>query len=189
MAKKADAAARSFTIEIVDAARWPDLERLFEGGGGPHYCWCMVWRDMPNANRRDKTKKKAALKSRVDGGVPVGILAYDGDAPVAWCSVGPRRTVPRLSKDRDPSSDNSVWTIGCFFVQRPYRARGLTAQLIEAAATYAKESGATTIEAFPVAEDAPSYRFLGFVKHFAAAGFAETGRSGRHRHIMQRALI
>ena len=29
----------------VTQDRWPDMEQLFESRGGPHPCWCMVWRD------------------------------------------------------------------------------------------------------------------------------------------------
>jgi len=38
MARKADAAPTTFRIEIADPAHWPDLERLFDGRGGPHRC-------------------------------------------------------------------------------------------------------------------------------------------------------
>ena len=31
----------------VDRGRWSDLEGLFDSTGGPKYCWCMVWRNMP----------------------------------------------------------------------------------------------------------------------------------------------
>lgn len=181
--------ALTVRVEPVEPDRWPELEGFFESRGSPHYCWCMVWRDMPTSDRKDKSKKKAAFKAHVLGGVPVGLLAYDGEAPIGWCAVGPKSSVPRLSKARGADADPNTWTISCFFVNRRYRQRGLTTKLIEAAVAYAKEQGATTIEAYPVAADAPSYRFLGFVKHFAAQGFREEGRYGAHRHIMRRPLI
>lgn len=30
----------------VDKSNWNDLETFFESKGGPHNCWCMVWRNM-----------------------------------------------------------------------------------------------------------------------------------------------
>ena len=188
MARRPDATAPKVRIEVAGPQQWSALETLFEGRDGPHHCWCMVWRDMPTAERRDKTKKKSAFKARVDASVPVGLLAFADGAPVGWCAVGPRQTVPRLTKDRDPAPSDTVWTISCFFVQRASRASGITALLIDGALAYTRESGAAAIEAYPVSDDAPSYRFLGFVKHFARAGFTETGRHGRHRHIMRREL-
>ena len=32
------------TFKAVDQHNWKDLEKLFESRGGPHNCWCMVWR-------------------------------------------------------------------------------------------------------------------------------------------------
>jgi len=50
----------------------------------------MIWRGKPG-DRKDRTSRKAAMKRLVDDGVPVGILAYAGEEPVA-CSVAPRET-------------------------------------------------------------------------------------------------
>jgi len=69
---------------------WRDTEKLFESRGGPKHCWCMIWRGKPG-DRKDRTSRKAAMKRLVDDGVPVGILAYAGEEPVA-CSVAPRET-------------------------------------------------------------------------------------------------
>ena len=81
------------TFHKVDAARWPDLECLFDGRGGPKTCWCMVWRATGAEARNTKgPSRKAALRLRVVAGTPVGILGYQGDEPVAWCSVAPRAT-------------------------------------------------------------------------------------------------
>ena len=48
--------------------------------------------------------------------------------------------------------------------------------------------GARTLEAYPVAPDSPSYRFLGVVPLFREAGFAGAGRAGARRHVMRQAL-
>jgi len=50
---------------------------------------------------------------------------------------------------------------------------------------YAREHGATSLEAYPVDPDSPSYRFGGFVPFFLAAGFREVGRAGTRRHVMR----
>jgi hypothetical protein len=34
----------------------------------------------------------------------------------------------------------------------------------------------------------PSYRFMGFLKFFTAAGYREIGRVGTRRHIVQKRL-
>ncbi len=47
------------------------------------------------------------------------------------------------------------------------------------------QTSATVIEAYPVVPDSPSYRFMGFVPVFAAAGPREVGRAGIRRHVMR----
>ena len=177
-------------IEPVDEGRWGDLETLFEARGGPHYCWCMLWRTMASKPRGDasakKAARKAALRKQVENGVAIGLLAYVNDKPVAWCSVGPRPSFRRLVENEE-SSEN-VWSIVCFFVSRKHRHRGLPAELIEAAALYAKANGADLIEAYPVEKTSPSYRFMGVIEQFEGCGFSMVGKVGTRRHVMRRRL-
>jgi len=180
------APAPSFAFHAVTRARWADFEALFEGKGGPKYCWCMAWRSTAE-ERHEATNatRKAAMKKRVDAGTPVGILAYAGGEPVAWCSVAPRETYRPLGGPTATEGE-SIWSIACFFIRRDFRGHGLTHLLIEAATTEAGKHGATIVEAYPVGEDAPSYRFMGFVPMFTKAGFKKAGTAGTRRTVMRR---
>ncbi len=116
-------------------------------------------------------------------GVPVGLLAYLDEEPVAWCSIVPRETYQRLG---GPEADREgSWSIACFFVSRGLRRRGVMIQVIQAAVDHARARGATVVEAYPVDPDSPSYRFMGFVSAFAAAGLGEVGWAGSRRHVMR----
>ena len=193
-ARDADPGERISTERMVfhevDPERWPDLERLFEARGGPKSCWCMVWRARGAENRRtDGKSRKAALKRRVSGGVPIGILGYLDEEPIAWCSIAPRESSRALGgKDERDAAQGSVWSLVCFFVPRRYRGAGVMRWLIGAAVETAKRHGATIVEAYPVDEDSPSYRFMGFVPVFEDLGFREIGRAGSRRHVMRRVL-
>jgi len=171
----------------VDKNRWADLEQLFEGRGGPHHCWCMVWRaTSEEAKHTDGKRRKAALKKRVETNVPIGLLGYLDDRPVAWCSIAPRATYRRLGGIDEPGQDlEQVWSLVCFFVLRELRGQGVLAQLIQASVEHARKSGATVVEAYPVDPDSPSYRFMGFKPSFEAAGFREVRRAGRRRYVMR----
>lgn len=172
----------------VDKARWPDFARLFESRGGPKACWCMAWRaDKEEVKHTDGASRRAFMEQRIRGGTPVGILGYLDGEPVAWCSIAPRETHrPALGGiDAPGDAPGSVWSLTCFFVSRPLRGQGITRQLIEAAITHARARGASSIEAYPVDPDSPSYRFMGFVEVFEAMGFQEEGRAGSRRHIMR----
>ena len=173
------------TFREVDRATWPDMQRLFESRGGPKYCWCMVWRaNAEEARRTDGASRKVAMVRRVDAGTPVGLLGYLDGEPVAWCSIAPRETYRPLG-GIEAAPGERVWSIACFFVIRDLRGAGITARLIEAAVAHARTRGATVVEAYPVDPDSPSYRFMGFVSSFAAAGFREVGRAGTRRHVMR----
>ena len=179
------------TFREVDGDRWDDLARLFEGRGGPKNCWCMAWRKRPaEAGKRDtqgrKTALKAALRARVSGGVPIGILGYCGDDPVAWCSIAPRSTYRPLGGPDDPAGDpDAVWSLACFFVTRAFRGQRVTELLLDAAVAQARRQGAKIVEAYPVDPDSPSYRFMGIVGVFERAGFEKVGTAGTRRHVMR----
>ena len=171
----------------VTPERWPDLARLLGGRGGPSYCWCMVWRPWPAGVERSPATKRVEMERTVLGGTPVGLLAYVEGEPVAWCSVAPRETYRKLGGDDYPPGTN-VWSIVCFFAQRPQRGRGITSRLLDAACDEAAAAGADVIEGYPVDPDSPSYLFMGYCSTFLAAGFEDIGRAGKRRHVMQRWL-
>ena len=173
-------------FQEVDAGRWRDLEALFEGRGGPKFCWCMVWRPKPSG-RLDNETKKGLLKRSLDCGNPIGLLGYLDGEPVAWCSVAPRETYRRMSRIPDPAGVRpaDVWAIVCFFAKRELRGKGIARTLIGAAVDCAKRNGAAMVEAYPVDADSPSYRFMGLVPAFESMGFADVGMAGRRRHVLR----
>jgi GNAT superfamily N-acetyltransferase len=123
------------------------------------------------------------MARRVAAGVPVGILGYLDGEPVAWCSIAPRSTYRRLTDDAEP--DEGVWSLVCFFVVRRLRGQGIARRLLEAAVEHARARGARVVEAYPVDPDSPSYRFMGFLPTFLAAGFRKVGTAGSRRHVVR----
>lgn len=175
----------------VDHARWADLEVLFESRGSPKYCWCMAWRKQPAEAKGAKAPQrngllKAALKTRVLDGTPIGILGYLNGDPVAWCSVAPRLTHrPMGGPENDGIKPEHVWSVTCFFVKRAFRGQGASGQLLEAAVAYARDQGARVVEAYPVDPDSPSYKFMGIVGLFEKTGFRRVGSAGKRRRVMR----
>ena len=107
MTEAADAPV-AMEFRPVTPERWPDLARLFDGRGGPSYCWCMIWRPWPAGVERSRETKRAQMERTVLGGTPVGILAYVEGEPVAWCSVAPRETYRKLGGDEYPTGADVV---------------------------------------------------------------------------------
>jgi len=166
----------------VGQFNWTDFEKLFESKGGPHHCWCMVWRNLnEGTSRANKTDKKKSMKAYVDQQRPVGLLCYAGLDAVGWCSIAPRESY------RDLSGENAlkkVWSLTCFFIKKEYRQQGISAELIKQAIQYAKANGANYVEAYPVDPESPSYRFMGFRPVFEKLGFTVKGKAGRRRYVM-----
>jgi hypothetical protein len=172
----------------VTQKTWPDFDALFQSPGAPKHCWCMVWRrTSAEAKLQAGADRKRMMKARIDAGTPVGLLAYSGKKPVAWCSIAPRETYRNLGGPEAKEGER-IWSIACFYVPRRLRGPGTVYRLIAAAIDHAKKSQATIVEAYPVDETSPSFRFMGFVPVFAEAGFTELGRIGTRRHVMRLAL-
>ena len=166
----------------VDTSNWEDLEKLFKSKGGPHTCWCMVWRNMnEGTDRANKADKKESLKNYVANQKPVGLLCYHNSEVIAWCSIAPRESYRELSGD---TSLTKVWSLVCFFIKREYRQKGITEELIKQAINYAKDNGANYVEAYPVDPESPSYRFMGFKPIFDKLGFNLKHKAGQRRYVM-----
>lgn len=176
-------------IHAVTADSFDDLAALFEARGGPSFCWCRVWRaNLPGMNDGTAAQKrlvrKKAMQAEVSAGVHVGLIAYEDSQPVGWVSCGPKESFARLRGGADPVQQ-AVWSIVCFFVPRPHRRRGISNALIAASIDAASAAGADLIEAMPVDEDSPSYRFMGFIPVFEGVGFQHCGAVGTRRQAMQ----
>jgi GNAT superfamily N-acetyltransferase len=174
----------------VTPERWGDLEKLFGKHGASSGCWCMWWR-LPRRQFQQQAgqKNREALKAIVDSRQPPGLLAYAKGEAIAWCSVGPREAFPALERSHTLKrvDDAPVWSVVCFFVAKPYRARGLMVPLLTAAVEYARAQGARIVEGYPVE---PTQRlsgdrgYTGVLSAFRRAGFVEVLRRGS-RPIMR----
>src|SRR5690348_10325210 len=134
--------------EPLTPARWADFEELFGARGACGGCWCMWWR-APRAQfaRQKGEGNRQAFHTVVQSGTPAGLLAYAAGQPIGWCAVAPRDDYPALERSRilKPVDDEPVWSVTCLFVARPFRRRGVTVRLLEAAVAYAGERGARIV--------------------------------------------
>lgn len=171
----------------VDADRWADFDTLFEARGAPKHCWYMAFRPLDGKRQEiGPDARKQAMQQLIAADRPVGLLGYDGDRPIAWCSIAPRDSLWRIGGDHyDGIAPAHVWSISCFFVLGEHRRLGIMGDLIAAAVSHAQRHGARIVEAYPVAPDTPNYRFMGFVPVFAEAGFRFVRMAGKCRHIMR----
>jgi GNAT superfamily N-acetyltransferase len=152
----------------------------------------MAWR--LHAARFESQKgsgNKRAMKKIVKSGKIPGLIGYVKGEPVAWCSMSPRDSFPRLERSRvlKPIDDKAVWSITCFFIARPYRNQGLSVAMLEGAVRYAACKGARIVEGYPFAPRKThmpdAFMWCGLEGAFKRAGFKEACRRSPTRPIMR----
>jgi GNAT superfamily N-acetyltransferase len=173
--------------------KWSDIEKLFGEKGACAGCWCMWWRlKRSEFNKQKGEGNKKALKKIVKAKEVPGILAYNRNMPVGWCAVSPREVYSGLERSRvlKPIDNNPVWSVVCFFIAKPYRRKGVTVKLLEAAVKHAKKMGAKIIEGYPVEPKKGGsmpdvFAWTGLSSAFLKAGFKEAARRSPGRPIMR----
>jgi GNAT superfamily N-acetyltransferase len=196
----------SVEVEIrpLTAETWPDLVELFEQGGDPKWCWCayfrvrgMNWQNSTPASNRAVLER--AVEAGHETGRAPGLVAYRSGAVVGWVGLSPREEYERLEHSvvLRRVDEKPVWSIVCFVVGRRARRQGVARALLDAAITYARDHGATLLEAYPV--DTGGRRlpaanaYQGTLSMFEDAGFRVVerrrfNRSSPERPIVRRAL-
>ena len=197
-----DASGTTPDLRVVPAneASWDDLQAILTGAAG--HCQCQRqrlgdhdWWYMPVAERG------AILREETRCGDPratetIGIVAYQGDEPVAWCAVDRRGVYGRLrgspvpwkgrAEDKD---DETVWAIACMIVRKGHRGEGLTYPLVAAAVEFARERGASAVEGYPLVTGGAQVIWdelnVGPVGPFLAAGFREVAHPTKRRLVMR----
>ena len=183
------------TIDRID-----DLAELFATHAATRGCWCLA-HILPRKEHlagwvNGGNRKRFEAFAR-DADPPMGLIAYEGKKPIAWCAMGPRTrypttTSPRATiyRGRDPSEDEDVWVMTCFFVRVGHRRSGATHALLEAAVEYARRHGAKAVEGLPIAADYGKERdaYVGREALFGSCGFERVAQPSPRRVIMRRDL-
>jgi GNAT superfamily N-acetyltransferase len=195
-----DATASELEILPLTPERLPDLAGLFGQGGDPKWCWCSFYR-VRSVDFRTGTAmgnravlERATAATAAEGRAP-GLIAYrDGEA-IGWVSLGPRDDYERLqhSKVLAPIDDRPVWSIVCFVVARHARGQGVARVLLDAAIAYARDHGATMLEAYPADTEGgripAANAFKGTVPMFEHAGFEVVERRQANRTSAPRPIV
>jgi GNAT superfamily N-acetyltransferase len=187
--------AAAVTFLPVTPDRWSDLDRLFsesagEELGNPSRCWCMEWRLTDHDEWRNGAGEKnhEGMRQVVARGEVPGIIAYSDGIPAAWCSVSPRPTLIGMRREGEfrRFDDPTIWSIICFYVAEPHRGHGLMPALLEAAADYARESGASLVEGYPFVPELATDGAGGTVPVFERAGFTKVAEIRPGQFTMRR---
>lgn len=185
-------ALKKLELRPLTAGRWRDLEKLFGERGACGGCWYMWWRLRRAKFERQKGPgNKKVFRKIVRSGRTPGLLAYASGNPIGWCAIEPREVYPVLDRSRILArvDGKPVWSVTCFFIARPYRRRGVTSRLLEAAVAHARKQGAKIVEGYPVETKKgrmpDAFAWTGMASAFSKAGFIEVARRSPSRPIMR----
>ena len=173
-----------FTTKEVNPTLWPEIEKLFGSNGACGGCWCQAWR-IERSESWSEVKggvARARLQKDIREGTTHGILAFDADIPVGWCTFGPRDSFPRLNRATTLKCNDSsrVWSIPCFFVSRKYRGKGVATAMLDHAIKVMKRLRVRIAEGYPSKPDKEgryiaAFAWTGTRSLFRKAGFTVAG--------------
>ncbi|MCK5699781.1 MAG: GNAT family N-acetyltransferase [Cyclobacteriaceae bacterium] len=182
----------NLSFKPLSLSSWEAFEELFGERGACGGCWCMYWRLKNTDYEKQKgLGNKNAIKTLIEKKYPIGIIAYENEKPIGWCATAPRAKYLRLENSRilKRIDDKPVWSIVCFFIDKKFRGKGISVELIKEAAVYAIAQGATIIEAYPQIPKKdkipPVFAYTGLASAFTKAGFKEVARRSETRPIMR----
>jgi GNAT superfamily N-acetyltransferase len=188
------AAITGLKIRELKKTDWRHIQKLFGSKGACGGCWCMHWRVQRGGKLWEAAKgepNRKAFQELIETGKAHGILAFDSDQPVAWCSFGKRTDFPRLETAKAYRREDirRVWSINCLYLVKDYRGIGLSYLLIEAAIRAIRRRKGTLIEAYPVTltkegKQLPAaFSFTGPERVFQKLGFKEIQRLSASRPL------
>jgi GNAT superfamily N-acetyltransferase len=179
---------------------WPVIERLFGRNGACAGCWCMSWR-LPSGGKLWKANQgepnRRAFRRLVESGTARGVLAFAGDEPVGWCSIGPRAHFPKLEKSRvlrHPAPPEG-WVVSCFYIPARWRGQGVGRALLGAALDLARAEGASVLDGYPVNTRGkgrpvtPVFAWTGVPALFQAHGFTDVTPRTQERPVFRFVLV
>jgi GNAT superfamily N-acetyltransferase len=184
---------KQMTFELLSKDNWGKFVQFFESNGACGKCYCMYFRLKKQDYEEGKANgdNKEAMKKLVWDNQATGMLGFYEGQPIAWCAFAPRENFLKVENSRVHKriDDKPVWSITCFFVERPFRKLGVSVELLKAVIKYAKEKKIKTLEAYPTIPTteviADGFAWIGLYKSFEQAGFKIVDKTSKYRPMVR----
>jgi len=158
-------------------------------------CWC-TWFHTAHAEKTFTAEGNRALKQRLVGeGRAHAALVFDGEVAVGWCEYGTPEELPNIyhRKEYEEHLDRPPdYRLTCFFVDRRYRRRGVSAAALRGALDLIAEAGGGVVEAYPQdtagRKISASFLYNGTRSLFEQAGFSYSRAKGKNHCVMSRTV-
>lgn len=191
MAVSAVTGAGDLVVRRLDASTWDAFADLVERNNGIYGgCWCA-----PNHVEyvRGVSDPRTLKEGLVRAGRAHAALVLDGEGrALGWCQYGESETL-HLKHERAYNQDPppaARWRVGCVFVDKAHRGRGVARRALEGALEQIAVAGGGPVEAIPetTAGRVAQGRFLfsATVELFESYGFSRGRQVGKHAWIVSR---
>ena len=183
----------AFTIRPLTPETWDAFADLAERHNGVWGgCWC-TWFHTMNAEKEREAGANRALKERlVREGRAHAALVFDGDVAVGWCQFGAPAELPNINHRKQYEAEVDVlpdYRLTCFFVDKRYRRRGVSAFALQGALDLIAKSGGGVVEAYPQdtggKKITASFLYSCTRSLFEQAGFDYVRPKGKNHTVMR----
>ena len=183
-----------FTIRPLAPATWDAFADLAERHNGVWGgCWCTWFHTMHDEKTFDAADNRALKERLVNEGRAHAALVFDGDEAVAWCQFGSPQELPNMKhrKEYEAELDRLPdYRLTCFFVDKRYRRRGVSALALQGALDQIAKAGGGVVEAYPEQLEGRgpqrgAYLHTGPEDLFEELGFVRDRRIAKWRWVMR----
>ena len=181
-----------YTIRALDESTWAAFAALVERNNGVFGgCWCMGFH--PEDSRNDAGLNRERKLERVRAGTAHAALVFDGDDCLGWTQFGSPGEVTKVKnraayeKGLEKLPD---WRIGCCFVGKGLRRRGVASAALAGALDLIAGLGGGTVEGYPEPADSVPAGFLfnGALSTYEQLGFVRDRKIGKHRWVVTKTV-
>jgi GNAT superfamily N-acetyltransferase len=186
------AAPGELTIRPLTEKTWDAFADLAERHNGVWGgCWC-TWFHTAYAEKSHTAEGNRALKERLVGECRAhAALVFDGDQAVGWCQYGAPEELPNIYHRKEYEEGTSRlpdYRLTCFFVDRRYRRRGVSAVALRGALELIAHAGGGVVEAYPQdtagKKVTASFLYNGTRSLFEQVGFTYDRPKGKNHCVM-----
>ncbi len=181
---------QAYRVRPLDESTWPAFAALVEHNNGVFGgCWCIGFHPEGAAKDRTPELNRDRKLARVRAGTAHAALVFRGQDCLGWCQFGPPGELPRI-KSRAAYEKGQMagpdWRIGCCFVGKGHRRRGVAAAALGGALDMIAALGGGVVEGYPETPGAVPAGFLfnGALSSYEKLGFTRDRQIGKHRWVV-----
>ena len=182
-----------YGVKPLGPDTWDAFAELVERHNGVWGgCWCLAFHPKYPEKGQSVAGNRALKQRLVDEDLTHHAVVFDGERAVGWCQYGAPEELPRIYHRKEYEAGMSEppdYRLTCFFIDRDYRRRGVSAVALQGALELIAEMGGGVVEAYPQDTQgekvSASFLYNGTRSLFEQAGFEYDRPKGKNHCVMR----